>query len=191
MTMQKSTGGGVLKLSGGTLMRECCCGGASSCPDGDPEIRITLSDPDYAGGNITWCGETWTPAQIQTGTDTRTICPTFWQNDRAGSATGNYNFTNIWRYASSLMLTHDGQFTPTFFASIRRKFLVFSDGSVKRDRIQGIANGAFPTNITSSDLGLLNTTNAPSFSNNEITDDYFGSYISGGVTYTWARGNGW
>jgi hypothetical protein len=76
MTMQKTTGGNLLRLTGGTLAKECCCTGGtgSSCAGGDPEMLCTIFDADYAGGNINWAGQTWTPSEVQAGTQ-KTVCP--------------------------------------------------------------------------------------------------------------------
>lgn len=47
----------------------------SSCSNGWPEMIVSVFDADYAGGDITWCGETWNQAAVQAG-EQRTICPT-------------------------------------------------------------------------------------------------------------------
>ncbi len=65
---------------GGTTTTTTTTGGPSSCAGLDPEMYLTIFDADYAGGDITWCGETWSQADVQAGAEKGPICPTLYNS---------------------------------------------------------------------------------------------------------------
>jgi len=68
-TLQKTTGGDLLKTTaGGALQGECCCGTADPC-SGVPGVDVTVT---WTPGPATYTifGQTFSPG------DTKTICPT-------------------------------------------------------------------------------------------------------------------
>ncbi len=50
--------------------------GPSGCPNSWPEMYLTLLDTDYAGVGETWCGESFSPSDIQNGVTKGPVCPT-------------------------------------------------------------------------------------------------------------------
>ena len=193
LTLQRTANGNLLRLTNGNMQGSCCCGGGttpSTCPNSDPEVLVTITGNGPGGTNetITWCGETWTPAQSG---QTRTICPnfyslaypqtsSFYEAWSIGGSNGPFGqagslqlvrgrpgiFTNRNR-----VVVRDSDAAPTIYASDNRTSLGFSN----------------------LDMGVL-TTGSPFATANSyrILDTFFGSYTAAnGITYTWARGNGW
>lgn len=217
MTMQKSTGvGAVLMLDNGTLMKECCCGGSpSSCPDSDPEALLTVSG---SSGTINWCGETWNlPADSG---QTRTVCPTLYtqyQYTATGLTPNGYRAENVWAHfvagANRLTLRREYGIIPTVnntgwyrgrgstynnLAQINLN--AYTNGG--EDKIYWSGNFSIGdptrpvaptnTNLSYSYLGILTVGEPiPYWNDYGITDSQFSTFTKAGITYTWARGNGW
>lgn len=157
----------------------------SSCPGGDPEVLLTVFDADYAGGNMQWCGETWTPAEIQAGT-TKTVCPTSYT---PGGASAYWGAVNLKLFAQIVgpYAIHQVIFSSGFDTAGLQGFGLWAQESMlakTTSAFQG-ASGAL-TNIVFSAA----THGTPG--SNFIRDAHFGSHTTGfGVTYTWAKGPGW
>jgi hypothetical protein len=152
-------------------------GAATTCPD--MIIRVSGS----TGANVTWCGETWTPAQVS-AMEERRVCP------------GNYN---LYR---SITVTHEWNLAPgggdyglqmkryAGFANARLQVL----GSLLYDSRS--SGGGFFYN----GLGVLTAgtpaADATNYLLSQTNNNFFGptgvqSFTQGSLTYTWRQGDNW
>ena len=221
LTLQRTANGNLLRLTNGNMQGSCCCGTTpqpSSCPGGDPELQITVFDADYSGGNITWCGETWTQVQVQAG-DTRTICPSSYSIGATQSAFGTSCFSGyqeIWQYGTELALraTWRGPYTLGIYGTQQfhnnvtvnppGEFFKITGFQTFSTRTSGGACRTAPVGkvpVTGNPTGVYTTYGflPPTFAdsgprdtfNGMIADDFFGRFSNGGIQYTWEKGNGW
>ena len=170
----------------GTWVREsgACFGnfGVSCCPSIQaPSIDLAIFDADYAGGSITWCNQTWTPAEIQAGAQ-KTVCPQAYSNDYSTS----FNWGERWRYngggsLGSLRLYRGYSLSP------RRNYVFFKDSNNTAgfDRIDTLG--------TTLQLGILTGgTPIPTVNDYQIPSSFFGSFTApSGVQYSWSQKCGW
>lgn len=198
----------------------------SSCPGEDPEIVLTVFDADYAGGDINWCGATWTQAEVQSGAS-KTVCPTSY--NLANRETLTYGGNNAERFQNRWTNNQDGglklfrnyfaiEFGGKWFryggptSSLRCLSYITVRG--QNDR-RVIAGGGSPTvnsrpvtgglaTWSTMQIGILGTASfttgkpepaSPPYhadsTDYALVDAYFSSHTISGVTYTWAKGNGW
>ncbi len=187
-----------MKVTAGSLAKECCCGGtASSCTGGDPEVYLTIFDADYAGGGITWCGVAFSQSDIQNATERGPVCPTLYTRERTYTL-NPYVARNTWAYNASLRMARGWSgFTPA------------SNYPVKEQQIIGINNTAIAAyrkdsislTFSTFQIGVLTagipvpTWNSYAIVPNPLSpttlDIFFGSYTEAGIQYSWRRGNGW
>lgn len=208
MPIQRVQGGFWLKTSGGAVANECCCGDEgppqpSTCPNEDPEILCSIFDSDYAGGGITWCGETWSTAEVQAGAQ-KTVCPDTYILGGFDNGSNSYFQNEVWIEDGDLIMSRQAEYFPEYYyypygylyENGVKAFLQLAGPvtTFPADLINGVAKGAGPPtwpNYFSSSLNLLTGGNKPSRYNYRLIDDFFGSHTVGGVKYSWARGNGW
>ena len=189
-----------------------------SCPGGNPDVIITLSG-DLGGSTRTFCGETWQlgGAGDESGVQKR-VCPTYynirnsvtvlnktvsesWNNNIAGQPTSSANnglrFRRFFSYGS-----YYGSPTSDAFNLIRLITFINTAAGYASVGYGPYPNSAGrfqdPSNLYPagfgpfSPIGVL-TTGAPlpTTSDYRISDNFFGEFTSGGVTYKWERGNNW
>ena len=163
--------------------------------DPDPEILCTVTG---ASGTINWVGETWNlPAD--SGIE-KSVCPTLYARSISTYASGfsTKYFENYW-YKAGLSLRREGA-TRTIgsctLVSANSNVLKISPTPIglKQDRRAWVFGQPCtgPTPITNfSTLNLILTVGNPRSYDYLLTDAFFGSYVSSGITYTWAKGLGW
>ena len=201
---------GVASFTACTDCETSPCGGA------DPSMMCTVFDSDYAGGNIGWVGETWTPAEVVAGA-TKEVCPTLYARSISTYASGfsTRYFGNTWQIAG-LSLRREGAtrtigsctlaeigLTGSYFirllageGAVQVNHLAINPTPIglKQDRRAWVFGQPCtgPTPITNfSTLNLILTVGNPRSYDYLLTDAFFGSHLSGGITYTWAKGLGW
>jgi hypothetical protein len=160
------------------------CGGSN-----DPNIQLTISDPGYAGGSITWCGQTWTPAEVLAGA-TKCACPTTWTTPVP------YANQNIWVGATAgLNLYHSTQFG---FLALRkvRVFPTNFTGTGDKSACVGSKSNCSATStgvFAGSPVRGCNPKATPGSGvvNAYIEDCQFFSHVKNLVTYTWQKGINW
>jgi hypothetical protein len=204
MDLRRTVGGAILKV-GGDLQGECCCGGAPPCVGGDclgfnvpvvcPSVKVTLFDADYAGGNVTWVGQTWTQAEVQAGVG-KYACPTRYRIKHQASPTTWSTISEaheVWQ-AGELILNR----------SYMRGASVGGGGvwgdireSVRVIGLIDYIHWRFNPNpyVVSSNLGLglisVNSPGVPTYDDYRVEGVMFNSVILGGILYTWEKGNDW
>lgn len=100
--------GNMLMTPGGNIAGSCCCESGpqpSSCPDGDPEMVITVTADDV-NLPVTWCGITWQPSGSTLGANERysgqsaTVCPTLYRKEKSkvpfGTPYYQWNANHLW-----------------------------------------------------------------------------------------------
>ena len=175
---------------------------ASTCVSEDPELLVTVSG---ASGTINWVGETWNlPAD--SGVQ-KTVCPTSYYLRQGLTTTGSYQkaYGDHWWLNNGLALIRGyavirnvtGPWYPLFAGHVWLNWITLQGVAtdyVKPTFISGTSRPLVPTaapSVYPAELGLITTLANASYSDYKITDDYFGSHVISGVTYTWAKGNGW
>lgn len=199
---KSATNGHLLKNATGHLINEC---GGNPC-DPDPEMLCTVTG---ASGTINWCGETWNlPAD--SGVQ-KSVCPTGYtkgQNSTGFTSPPPANklyATHRWRYSGGISMTRLYQWRYwTFMAYLSQRNWVnnlklfgtatdaifFQGGGGSKARPPTVAS----TNVAKSTIGLITTVGAPFFTaygGYALTSNFFGSYTTGGITYSWQQGAGW
>jgi hypothetical protein len=166
-----------------------------------PSVQIKVGDPggSYAGGNITWCGETWTAAQINANNDWRCVCPSNYDNQTISTYTpsfGTISKDQKWTFANNLTLQR------AYLAG-----LVFGSWAINRYnrlRLRNVSTDFYRSNtwvgttlppagvpsVVSNDLGKV-TGSLPTKNNYTLNSIFFGSHVISGVTYEWSQGLNW
>lgn len=222
---------GVLILFNSTLgaNQDCCCpvGDVSEeyepciCPEtcptlgefvNPPSIQLTVFDADYAGGDINWCGETWTQAQVLAG-ESRCVCPTIYNKgnfdiNNTGTPAATFNgypsaALHRWKYGTDQLALHRADVYqyggPTYYLVYTRSnyLRVFGDKDKQRFRNtyqSGMFSPPLPVTGTTTDYSAINKVIGlaePSLASYDLLPAFFGSHIISGVTYTWAKGARW
>ena len=168
-----------------------------------------------ASGTINWCGETWV-LPGDSGVE-KSVCPTTYLKTKYYTTSGPTAIDGVWR--GDHLWYHNA--TTGIDLRLHRRYQCFRMtygsptyykrtygpeqiklGALGSDYLSHYfypaapgprpiaANGVYQFN---SVLGLLKTTNAvePTYSGYDITNNYFGSYATGGITYSWSKGLGW
>jgi hypothetical protein len=170
-------------------------------------MQLTLFDADYAGGNISWCGQTWTQAEVQAGA-TKCACPTAYNKSRqtytlGGPTTLKYSAQHRWFHADLHIqrqynvsylsfgfwaaLQFGGNFNLLSILGSQTDRRSFYGSQATRFSVAGFPNSP----VTNSDLNIVLGVVYPLYNSYDITDTFFGSHTIGGVEYTWAKGLGW
>lgn len=153
----------------------CCCD-ANPC-DPNPEILLTVTG---ASGTVNWCGEQWTlpgDSGLQ-----KSLCPTNY-----GKGTYAGGFRHYWKKA----ITYTGLYLGRFVHSGSwRHSIRIQDTAFRGQNFRTSTAGT--TSLYSYYLSLLSTASpSPTISNYDIPNNFFGSTTISGITYAWARGQGW
>jgi hypothetical protein len=179
----------------------------SDCPNNWPKMIVSVYDADYAGGNITWCGQVWTPAEVQAGA-AKVVCPTNYTAPYKSKSTpfpGAYQYfaRHTWLWLTGISTTS---------LHLDRDYFKYSIGggcvvqSVRNSvDLRGQDGGAFSFKFRGgcavfyTSFGGLTGADVtgypmPTYNAYKIplgVGDFFGSHTIGGVLYTWRRGVGW
>ena len=175
--------------------------GGTICVNNEPEMLLTVTG---TSGTINWCGKQWIlPAD--SGVQ-KIACPTnYFKGQEYTSLQGGYDGRHQW-LADGLWLLrqYHVEYDPTnetwFRYSANQNQLQagtsLNYGVDLRYFVGDSGATARPVPITSittvaSALNMILGVAAPEYSSYTITDDFFGSYSSGGITFSWAKGEGW
>jgi len=179
--------------------------------DPDPEVLVIVTG---ASGTINWCGETWNlPAD--SGVE-KSVCPTTYLKTKYYTTSGPTAIDGVWRgehlwyhnAATGIDLLLERRYqcfrmtygSPTYYKRSYGPERI-KLGALGSDYLSHYfyppapgprpiaANGVY---VFSSVLGVLTSGVAePTYSGYDLLDEFFGSYETGGITYSWARGGGW
>lgn len=179
-------------LDNGDLMGECCCEEGNPC-DPEPSMNVTVTG---ASGTINWCGETWNlPGDSG---DTKTVCPTYYVKQTTTGAT-TLKARHEWSYAGTKvslgMVRRYSRFFMTGVAYNTVAFYASDTGTTRQDKylwyfIGGTWNGPYTSLSQVTGVSPL-LSGRPSFSSYDFGSNFFGSETVAGITYTWAKGQGW
>jgi hypothetical protein len=180
---------GVPILNGTTLAfddnENCCCTAAvanvctgNTCSgSNDPNMQLTVSG---ASGTVDWCGEIWNlPADSG---DTRCVCPTTYNQFRSAVPTAS----NRWAYGSSLQMLRNS-YSGTF--DQQNSLRLNPVGAVDSLDLWRFYLSTVYSSFNA--LGFISTVPFATYSDYLITNEYFGSHTTGGITYTWDKGINW
>ena len=206
-THQMTTGGALLRTTtSGKIQGECCCEsgcGPNACGGGEPQMCLTVFDADYAGGDITWCGVTWTQADVQAGA-TKAACPGSQYTRQLSTYTYPYT-VKVGRHAwlssgigNGFGLRLARTYHNNVFSAVKQAFQNVKLGNTTTPSAPGgwdstiFINAVTPSTLYST-LGLISGVPAATFgvSGYTLTSAFFGSHTSGGVKYSWAQGEDW
>ena len=150
--------------------------------DPDPEMLLTVTG---SSGTVTWCGQTWNlPAD--SGVQ-KSVCPTVYVD----SSTGRFRYIR-WVYGGSSLFLR--RLFDTLAGYGDEKIEIQPNTAVWRDYLR--MNTVSTWSIVNVTLGVIyprtSGMSIPSTSNIFPMVDYmFGSYTNAGITYAWAKGQGW
>jgi hypothetical protein len=154
----------------------------TQCNSNDPEICLTVFDADYAGGNINWAGQVWTPAEVQAGA-TKTACPTLYTKTTFAVSPSGYGAVHRWAWstggAPDLVIGRSVSVSSFGFLVQRNNSArLFGFGSPYS--INFYIDTGFGPPITGTSGGF----SAP-------TPTFTLPNVKGIAFYTWAKGLGW
>jgi hypothetical protein len=182
------------------------------CDIGDPEMLLTVTG---TSGTINWCGQTW--SLPDDSGEEKSACPTYYLKNQttrtyASPPSQNLLANHIWRYGIAtlaLTRTYAADGAPAFnFYNIRYEQAMVRVRN-KTDNVIPTLGASpygssrpvppppgyaykFSAGVIASSANNYNGSAFPvSFSNYTLTAPFFGSYTTGGVTYAWAKGEGW
>ena len=199
--------GHLLHNAAGHLIHKCKEGPTNPC-DPDPSILLTVTG---ASGSVNWCGRTWN-LPGDSGMQ-QYACPGFYDKNKGTSAstiTGTITTVSYKKFAkenwiftgnSGLNLARGYQFTSlkyySPYSTIVNKYgnagntLYLAPVSLG-SRFTWQYSFGWLTGLTTASLGgLISGESRPTYSDGYLTNSYFGSFTSGGITYAWAKGAGW
>lgn len=169
----------------------CCCAAGNPC-DPDPEILLTVTG---ASGTINWGGQVWN-LPGDSGSQ-KSVCPKYY---RKGAGTGHFpptvsTYSESWQaYGNSLT----GLSIARFWKQQSASYLVYKrfhqrlfGATANQDGRSYVNFGTGTTTLTWCNLNVLCGPQGTSKSNYRILNGQFGSATIGGITYAWARGQGW
>lgn len=188
---------------------------------GNPSMVLTVFDADYEGGDISWCGETWTQAQVRAGIQ-KCVCPASYFKGQATStgfvkyfrASERWNVAGMYLRRGYQIYSYNGYFgaqpywsnqialtiaTGAAYGTTRHRGYFWAPGGTSRPLYANTPGYAYPWNSTYADPQMVSWLFGWAIFNPathnpggyNITNNYFFSYVKSGVTYTWARGTGW
>jgi len=165
----------------------------------EPSMVLTILDADYAGASITWCGKTWTQADVQNGVS-NTVCPSAYElKDGTYTLPADKRHIEKWQGTTGINLTLSrfaDKSVTTAFRYWQKKYIRLGTlgGAIglKRDIWKSyIYPPTYSTTSSLCDMSISCGANNTSYSDFRILDGMFGSYTISGVLYTWAKGIGW
>jgi hypothetical protein len=158
------------------------CGGTNN-----PSIQLTITAADV-DLPITWCGKTWIKSTESKGAndyysgETACVCPSTYKKTRSAVPTASHK----WAFGTSLVLQRNS-YSGTF--DQQNSLRLNPVGTVN---VFDLWRYYLSTIYSSYNfLGFISNVPFATYSNYLITDAYFGSHTTGGVTYQWERGFNW
>jgi len=213
--MIQNVNGHILGFPAG-IANTCCCGGTTgvTCPtcalittgpnagNPEPSMLLTILDTDYAGGDINWCGLTWTQAEVQAGVQ-KCVCPTFYIKNKTTTTTGitqTINGDHRWAYAGTAGLA----LGRGYGIALQNGTFILTGGADQNLQVGPVGKydqhvwnyyfgwqDSFPPIYS---LGILNASPAvprPTSNSYTLVSRFFNSYTDSGVLYTWEQGENW
>jgi hypothetical protein len=176
------------------------CEGETCSGTNNPSIVLKIGDPSasYAGGSITWCGKTWTQAQINANNFEQCVCPTTYVGPRK-----NYNtsFTktaeHIWRhyaFGKNELLMQRFSASGSFSAENRLyPRLTLANNGINVYDIDVLRYYFSTLDYQIFNLNFISADNLPNQTDYQISDLYFGTYTDGGsgLEFSWNKGVNW
>lgn len=155
---------------------------------GDPSMRVTVTGA--TPGSITWCGELWV-LPGDSGVE-KCVCPTTYlknKNSITGSSPSKFG-AHKWLYFSGgidLLVSryyrnYSNETGSGTTSNNQARVLGTSDRKRWRTGV---------TSISTFPIGLISGVGTPTYSDYDITDDFFGEHTISGITYKWEKGNDW
>lgn len=151
-----------------------------------------------ASGTIDWLGKTWNlPADSGLPQE---VCPTQYYNEQWSGSTyfqgGNgWNLTASLGQAALRIKRVYGNFPSVVYQLNQINVRDINNGGINTYDRNFFATypGPVTTHYTQNAFGLVNSVPPalPTFSEYQITDEFFGSYTIGGITYSWSKGTNW
>ena len=189
-----------MTTSGG-IAKSCCCGANPCAPD--PSVIVTIAAAD---GNlpVSWCGITWekstttitTPATQRHSGESAEVCPLFTYERFKGTfkVVGQtwYRGLELWvatNNTSWLWMERrwEQKKASPSVTNILNRVSIRKTGPPGWQSFHSVnAKSSYTTLAISLSLEPFAT-----YNDYLLTDGFFGTYTNSGVTYTWARGNGW
>jgi hypothetical protein len=160
-----------------------------------------------ASGTINWCGETWN-LPTDSGVS-KQVCPTTYRKEKGSGTAGGqvtWHGSQIWTHApgNDLFLrrgyaVYRNYLDTLWIALVTPEHLWGNELFVKgigdaRWAAGQAANRPVPlawTNIMYSYLNMIMTVPIAAYNTYQLTNEFFGSYVLGGITYTWSKGTNW
>lgn len=229
LKIQRTTANGnPLMLPSGLLAGECCCSedttacstymdctGHAGSPGVAPSMQVRLFDADYAGGDIVFCGKTWTNAEVQAGV-TKCTCPDNYRlfnsplltntvpqyglsaSNKESWVKGTAQGLHLYRL---LLQSNIFPAVPTFWYIYKDWFvrlgpLPFNNRTDRRSiyykRSGATTNTSLNTKYTLM-LGANPSNNSydAKVYDYKIFDKQFGTVLFNGIEYSWDRGANW
>lgn len=163
---------------------DCSSVGAEPEQANPPAMKVTVFDADYAGGSITFAGETWTQQEVQDG-EAKCACPTDYRKHGAYPGTPSFtlqrhrwtNNVGINLLLSRAWVGYPDNPTPTVSGFANLNFNGVVDSKINAS--QNLNLGVFDPIPGTPQIGAK--------SDYDLTDGFFGTVNSGGVQYTWAK----
>ena len=189
-----SEGGG-----GGPAPKTC---GALNGFDPPPDIIVTVTGPD-GSGIISWCGEDWNLDEpgSESGVQKR-VCPISYDQVGGPEVSTMSLYTTFvgdhyWRYGTDLSLYRHAEIrgAPPFpFKNKKHTNKVSINGVY--DYLYEAVQWQNPTpsvtsTFASTGLGFMTNYFGVGSGNSLIGPAMIGNITDAGITYTWAKGNGW
>lgn len=175
------------------------CTGDTCSGSNNPNIILRIEDPDYAGGDIKWAGQTWTNQDVKDGV-CKCACPTTYNAPFTTQYTNPYYYVrHSWLHSSTsqdLILVRYNRNTSFFPAAGRRNMLRGRNGVLDNYKlwISTNFNFATPDASAASPAGFNPIDNVPiaNLTTYKIDDDFFDwTQTISGVDYSIARGINW
>lgn len=170
----------------------------SSCVGGDPEMLVTVSG---ASGTIVFCGETWNlPGDSG---QQKTVCPTtYLKSTSTYTSPVGTAAQHVWKFTGTatpvsggLKLQRAARATPSPNYTNRVQGVSISPTSGFYSRqawFSGTTGFTYINNANTPKPSVVNVVKPSSLSGGyDLNDAFFGSATISGITYSWAKGNGW
>lgn len=204
MPIQENNPGLIARTIGGELLLfPACCASTPENPCGDvPEMLVTVTG---SSGTINWCGETWNLPD-DSGVE-KSVCPTDYYLDKITGTDNGYSAIAAQERWTNTGLGMTREYNFVFvgsnwyrvvfgaFGNNKNQLTVkgYGDTILFKNSFAGQPSVPVPPTYTSTGTPQLNLIVGVSAASAtyRLTDAYFGSYTTGGVTYSWAKGQGW
>jgi len=167
------------------------------CTDSNPSMLLTVSwtDCNTTGPAVTGCTVSWFGHVFYNG-QTIEVCPTDYTKEKnsftgyfADPVAGDHYWQKLEGTDNLALSRHAADPTNYGNFSGQNRIQFGIGGAALLDRKDTIAGGF---TVSTFDIGVLTAgIGMPAINNYSITDAFFGSFTTGGITYAWAKGIDW